>query len=147
MKNSEKVSSTGYWRSQFKADATAVMHFTGMNEGELLDMKMDMGKAWLTKHLQEHFFSAEQVAAMWMDKRVLQWWNLNWRQYDHYTILPILHKITEGERYNVYQDMHMNVFREDHPQNLALLEQLSGVLELLTDDFFANKRKEVSHAA
>ncbi|PQJ09530.1 hypothetical protein CJD36_020035 [Flavipsychrobacter stenotrophus] len=166
MRNAKKVSKTGYWRAQFKADEAAVMQFTGLMPEQLLNLKLDMGREWLVKNLHKAGISQRESESLWMEPKVLRWWNLNWRQYDHWTILPFLHKVTINERYNVYHDMHLNVFREDHPTYLTLLEQLCGVLDLITDGSSfggaqddkngsarltmttgGNKGKEVSHAA
>ena len=145
MKNAKKVSHTAFWRAQHEHNQNAVLFFTGMNLEELVNLKMDMGKEWLTKHLRHHGFTNVACEEIWKERKVLQWWNLNWRQYDHWTILPFLHKVTEGERYNVYKDMHSNVFRESHPENLALQEQLSGVLDIITAT--PTEKEEVNHAA
>ena len=134
MRNDKKVSHTGYWRAQYQADEESVLFFTGLTASELMDMKLDMGQEWLTKHLAIACMSAKTAQMLWSAERVLRWWNLNWRQYDHYTILPFLHKVTEGERLNVYRDMHLNVFSKDHPQYRALHEQLIGVIDLIIDN-------------
>ncbi len=133
MKQQKKVSHTAYWRALYEADERAVLFFTGMTDGELMDMKLDMGQEWLVKHLAIGGINKEVVAVLWKRERMLKWWNLNWRQYDHFYVLPYLHKVTDGERLNVYRDMHLNVFSKDHPQYQVLHDQLLGIIDTILE--------------
>ena len=140
MKNSKKVSHTGYWRAMYKADELAVLSLTGMTTEELMDLKLDMGREWLIKQLADHHFKRLHCERLWGTERVIRWWLLNWRNYDHYNVLPILQRVIPEDRLDTYKDMHLNTFRDNHPRKDELREQLAGLLELLT-------KEEVQHAS
>ncbi len=146
MKNQKKVSHTAYWRAMYAADERAALFFTGMTAAELMDMKLDMGQEWLMKHLAIGGITKDVAAVLWKFEKVLKWWNLNWRQYDHFYVIPYLHKVTEGERLNVYKDMHLNVFRKDHPQYHALHDQLIGIIDTILGEEVSKAWKIASQA-
>lgn len=129
MRNATGVSHTASVRGQFHADELSVLFFTGMTVESLTDFKLDTGREWLMKYCTgQAGFSWQDAAEMWKEPQLLQWWNLEWRRMDHFIILPMLHKIVEQERGEVYRAMHTDVFLSKHPNNVILQLSLARVL-------------------
>jgi len=118
-------------RGQFNSDELSVLFFTGMTVGELIDYKLDMAKRWLVRYCVEVYGFSEQTAnQLSLEPELLRWWNLHWKRFDHYYILPMLHKVVEAERENVYRAMHEEIFDGQHPSyelmKISLNKMLAG---------------------
>ncbi|NDC41257.1 MAG: hypothetical protein EBZ77_06875 [Chitinophagia bacterium] len=120
-------SNTAQWRAQFRANEMAVLFFTGMSQTELYDFASDMAAKWLTKVVADVLDFAgvteADAANMWLQNdELLKWWWLQWRRFDHYIVIPMLHKVVEAERENVYRQLHQGILDGQHPQYNALLK-------------------------
>jgi hypothetical protein len=115
------ITNTRQWRSQLEADKQAVLFFTGMTDAEYNDFKADMYFAWVALFCEK--FDLKPIEPhMKEEPNMLRWWNLEWRRFDHFYILPTLHQVAKSEREDFYKKMHSDVFREHHPE-MAILEQ------------------------
>lgn len=128
MKNANGVSHTGRIKAQFHSDELSVLFFTGMSLESLTDFKLDTGKRWLMLYATKQGLG-ENAEELWKEPLLLQWWNLEWRRMDHFIILPMLHKIVEAEREEVYKAMHCDVFLSEHPNHTLLELSLMRVLK------------------
>lgn len=122
------ITNTRQWRSQLEADKQAILFFTGMTDAEYNDFKADMYFKWIELFC-EKFDLKEIQEAMKTQPNMLRWWNLEWRRFDHFTILPILHQVVRSERENVYKKMHTEVFRDHHPEQAILEESIGNAIE------------------
>ena len=154
MKHANSIPYTGKLRGQFHADELAVLFFTQMTEGELFDLKHDMGCRWLMVLFLNNGLPSEAAMKWWKEPEIMQVWNLHWMNTDHRWIQPILHKVIEQERQEVYRDMHLVVFDETSDDYTILAMSIYRTMERINrnlknefkkmvPDF--NNKKEVCH--
>ena len=128
------ITNTRQWRSQLESDKQAVLYFTGMTDAEYNDFKADMFFKWIELFCEQ--YDLKMIAErMKMDSHLMRWWNLEWRRYDHFTILPILHLASRSERETLYRTMHREVFREHHPEQMILDESVSKCIDEMLNGF------------
>jgi hypothetical protein len=130
MKNEKSITATAMTKAQFHADERAVMFFTGMGVEELTDYKLDVGKRWLVLFcINKMGLNKKAAEVLWLEPLLLQWWNYEWRRMDRFVIIPMLHKIMDAERCDVYKAMHEGIFLSEHPSNATLLESLGRLVK------------------
>lgn len=133
VKPGHRVTHTRRVRSQFDADEKSVLFFTGMTLAELWDYKMDMGREWLMKYCMRNGMGKEVAEVLWQEPILLQWWNLEWRKMDRFTILPMLHLIVPEKCADMYKEMHLDVFHSSHPDydlmEIAIKKRLERINE------------------
>lgn len=130
MKSAKGVTHVAKWKALYKADEAAVVSLTGMSYSDLMNLKADMGKQWLTNYAVKNCgYTKEDAAEMWVEPSLLRWWDLEWRRTDHFVIIPVLYRVEPQNRWEMYSDMHLQVFQDHHPNYKMLEYALKCVLE------------------
>ena len=90
---------------------------------------------------------------MWAVSEIKQVWDKHWRRMDREVLLPILYKVVDAERENVYRDAHLDVFDCKHTYSIILQKSIVNMIRYLCtnhrrawnylEPFVVNFNKEV----